>query len=86
LTEAENRVTVTWTRESAHLAGEAIDAVPLLTRPDGRFFVPWDYAAYARIWQQMGNIGLRLGLEWGGSWPPFTGGLIGRDPPHYQKR
>jgi peptidoglycan L-alanyl-D-glutamate endopeptidase CwlK len=85
LTEAESRVVVTWTRDSAHLRGEAIDVVPLLSRPDGRFFVPWDYAAYAGIWLQMGDMGRSLGLDWGGDWPPLTGGVIGRDPPHYQK-
>jgi hypothetical protein len=84
LTEAENRIVVTWTRESAHLRGEAIDVVPLLSRGDGRFYVPWDYAAWAGIWLQMGAIGQGLGLEWGGSWPPLAGG-IGKDPPHYQK-
>jgi hypothetical protein len=85
LTEAENRVTVTWTRESAHFTGRAIDVVPLLGRGDGRFFVPWDYAAYAGIWGRMGEIGMGLGLDWGGSWPPLIGGKIGKDPPHYQK-
>jgi hypothetical protein len=85
LTEAENRVTVTWTRESVHLKGEALDVVPLLGRGDGRFFVPWDYLPYAGIWLQMGKIGRSLGLEWGGAWPPLTGGVIGKDPPHYQK-
>jgi hypothetical protein len=85
LTEAENRIIVTWTRESAHLKGEALDVVPLLSRADGRFFVPWDYAAYAGIWLQLGKIGQGLGLEWGGSWPPLAGGVIGKDPPHYQK-
>jgi peptidoglycan L-alanyl-D-glutamate endopeptidase CwlK len=86
LTEAENRVVVTWTRESAHLNGEALDVVPLLSRGDGRFFVPWNYAAYAGIWLQLGRIGQSLGLEWGGSWPPLVDVVIGRDPPHYQRR
>jgi peptidoglycan L-alanyl-D-glutamate endopeptidase CwlK len=84
LSEAENRVTVTWTRESAHFTGRAVDVVPLLGRGDGRFFVPWDYVAFAGIWRWMGETGQALGLEWGGAWPPLTGGVIGRDPPHYQ--
>lgn len=84
LTGAENRTTVTWTRESVHFTGRAVDVVPLLSRGDGRFFVPWDYAAYAGIWRQMGEIGKSLGLEWGGDWPPLIGGVIGKDPPHYQ--
>jgi peptidoglycan L-alanyl-D-glutamate endopeptidase CwlK len=85
LTEAENRAVITWTRESPHLKGEAIDVVPLLSRGDGRFFVPWDYAAFAGIWLRMGRLGQSLGLEWGGSWPPLIDGAIGKDPPHYQK-
>jgi peptidoglycan L-alanyl-D-glutamate endopeptidase CwlK len=85
LTEAESRVVVTWTRDSAHLRGEAIDVVPLLSREDGRFFVPWEYAAYAGIWLHLGELGRGLGLDWGGDWPPLIDGVIGKDPPHYQK-
>ena len=59
--------------------------VPLLGRGDGRFFVPWNYVARAGIWRQMGEMGKSLGLEWGGDWPPLIGGVIGKDPPHYQK-
>jgi peptidoglycan L-alanyl-D-glutamate endopeptidase CwlK len=85
LEEKENKVTVTWTRESVHFTGRAIDLVPLLSREDGSFFVPWDYVAYAGIWKRMGEIGQGLGLEWGGVWAPLIGGVIGKDPPHYQK-
>jgi hypothetical protein len=84
LTEAENKTTVTWTRESVHLKGLAIDIVPLLVSDEGKYFVPWDYEKYAASWLAIGKISLKLGLDWGGTWPPINKAGLGKDCPHHQ--
>jgi peptidoglycan L-alanyl-D-glutamate endopeptidase CwlK len=84
LTESENKTTVTWARESAHLKGLAVDIVPVLVSKDGAYFVPWDYARYAEYWREIGAISMQLGLNWGGNWPPFNKAELGRDCPHHQ--
>jgi hypothetical protein len=84
LTEAENKTTVTWTLDSVHLKGLAIDIVPLLANDAGKFFVPWDYERYADSWMAIGKISLELGLNWGGTWPPISMAGLGKDCPHHQ--
>jgi len=85
LTEAENKTTVTWTRDSPHLKGLAIDIVPILASADGKYFVPWDYERYAESWRDIGIISMQVGLNWGGNWPPYNRMELGRDCPHHQK-
>jgi hypothetical protein len=85
LDEKENKTTVTWTRDSVHFTGKAIDIVPLIRDEKRGWVVPWDYVRYARIWLEMGKIGRSIGLEWGGEWTPLNGTGVGKDPPHYQR-
>lgn len=60
----------TWTLESKHLKGEALDIVP---HRAGR---PW-WNAPAVVWERMGEIGERHGLTWGGRWK-------NKDTPHFE--
>jgi hypothetical protein len=85
LTGAENKRAVTWTRDSAHLKGLAVDIVPVLVNGEGKYFVPWDYARYPADGLAIGKISLELGLDWGGTWPPIKAGL-GWDCPHHQAK
>jgi len=66
----EARRAATWTLESKHLGGEALDLVP--TR-EGK---PW-WNAPVEIWARMGAIGEAHGLIWGGRWK-------NRDTPHFE--
>jgi len=66
----EAKRTATWTLESKHLRGEAIDLVP--TR-EGKLW--WN--APVEIWARMGIIGESHGLTWGGRWK-------NRDTPHFE--
>lgn len=61
---------VTWTRNSRHTKGTAIDLVPLNEKgqPDYN-----NSAAY----KTLGELGQTLGLEWGGNWK-------NKDMPHFQ--
>ncbi len=51
-----------WTKNSRHLTGNAIDIVPLevLDKKD------WDPGN--PVWEKLGAIGERVGLRWGGRW------------------
>lgn len=66
--QAENiRKGVSWTLNSKHLTGNAIDICPYqiwdLHGPDK---LQWDSAD--QVWARIGEIGERLGLRWGGRW------------------
>lgn len=66
--QAENiRKGVSWTLNSKHLTGNAIDICPYqiwdLYGPDK---LQWDSADL--VWARIGEIGERLGLRWGGRW------------------
>lgn len=66
--QAENiRKGVSWTLNSKHLTGNAIDICPYqiwdLHGPDK---LQWDSAD--PVWARIGEIGERLGLRWGGRW------------------
>jgi hypothetical protein len=58
---------VSWTTHSKHLTGQAIDVCPYavyqLRGPDKLQWGGDDPA-----WEQLGGIGERLGLRWGGRW------------------
>jgi hypothetical protein len=84
LVESENRRQVTWTHDSPHFTGKAVDIVPLVKTEKG-VIVPWDYVKYVGVWLAMGKIGMKYGLEWGGTWTPLNSAGLGKDPPHYQK-
>jgi hypothetical protein len=61
---------ITWTLESKHLQGLAVDIVPY---KDGK---AW-WQAPIQVWLRMGEIGERYGLVWGGRWKHT-------DNPHFQ--
>ena len=66
----EAKRAATWTLDSKHLRGMAVDLVP--TR-EGK---PW-WAAPAEVWGRMGAIAESHGLVWGGRWK-------NRDCPHFE--
>lgn len=69
-TAAEHQINlakgVSWTNHSKHLDGDAIDICPyntfLLAGPDKLQWAP------GPVWTQIGLIGEKLGLHWGGRW------------------
>lgn len=58
---------VSWTKNSKHLTGDAIDVCPFdvfqLHGPDK---LKWD--SHDPVWTKIGEIGEELGLRWGGRW------------------
>lgn len=69
---------VSWTKDSRHLTGDAIDICPYahwdLLGPDK---LQWD--AGDPIWPKIGAIGEACGLVWGGRWQQ-------RDLGHFERR
>jgi len=64
---------VTWTMQSAHLGGRAVDVVWRYSRARG-----WTWAEPWRgAWEELGALGEECGLEWGGRWRR-------PDRPHFQ--
>jgi len=61
---------ITWTLESKHLQGLAVDLVPWKS---GK---AW-WQAPIQVWLRMGEIGEHFGLVWGGRWKHT-------DTPHFQ--
>lgn len=58
---------VSWTTHSKHLDGDAIDLCPYeVYDAHGPDKLSWD--ASLPVWQQIGPVGERLGLRWGGRW------------------
>jgi hypothetical protein len=68
--DAEAKRAATWTLDSKHLRGEAVDIVPT---NQGSYW----WAAPSEVWKRMGEIGQAHGLTWGGSWK-------NTDCPHYE--
>lgn len=70
ISAAENAKKITWTLQSKHLQGYAIDLAPMR---DGRILwqAPFD------LWERYGCYGELAGLSWGGRWKE-------RDLPHYE--
>lgn len=79
--ESENKRKITWTLESKHLKGLAIDIVPVF---DGK--IPWNINSneIAQLFMRFGLIGESCGLEWGGRWTPIDKFGIGKDAPHFE--
>lgn len=69
------RVTNAGPGMSLHGYGYAFDAAPI---KDGKGVWETDDHWELKLWQDMGNIGVSVGLEWGGNWEGFT------DMPHFQ--
>lgn len=58
---------VSWTKNSRHLVGMAIDVCPYKTFVlHGENKLQWD--AKDPVWAKIGAIGESLGLTWGGRW------------------
>lgn len=72
ITASENRYPVTWTMESKHIDGLAIDIVPM-----NRWGKPW-WGAPEHLWRRIGEIGESCGLIWGGRWKKTP------DRPHFE--
>ena len=70
ITDAEAKRAATWTLDSKHIHGEAIDLVPTKA---GRYW----WAAPDAVWKRMGEIGEKHGLTWGGRWK-------NTDCPHFE--
>ncbi len=61
LSSVECSQQITWTLESRHLSGHAVDLVPTIKGE-----VWW--RAPEEAWNIMGGIGEKHGLKWGGRW------------------
>lgn len=66
--QAENvKRGVSWTLNSKHLTGNAIDVVPYAVfDAAGPDKLNWDGSD--PVWQRLGEIGEACGLTWGGRW------------------
>ena len=65
--EENIRKGVSWTRNSRHLTGDAIDICPYeVYESAGPDKLLWD--GTDTIWTRIGRIGEELGLRWGGRW------------------
>lgn len=69
-TEAECKTANTWTLDSKHIQGKAIDFVPV---KNGKYW----WTAPDEVWEAMGEIGENCGLKWGGRWK-------NKDCPHFE--
>lgn len=73
ISEIENRHPVTWTLQSKHMIGEAIDIVPATARGRPNWAAPYSF------YKEIGTIALQLGIAWGGTWK-------NADSPHYERK
>lgn len=71
LTEEEAKQKITWTLDSKHIKGRAIDIVPV---KNGKLW----WTAPKEVWETMGLIGEANGLTWGGRWKDTP------DTPHFE--
>jgi peptidoglycan L-alanyl-D-glutamate endopeptidase CwlK len=72
--EAKLAQGVSWVPRSKHEIGEAIDIVPLSILSENK--PDWDPSH--PDWNRIGQVGVTLGLRWGGSWTQH------RDPSHFE--
>lgn len=70
LTEPEFNKKVTWTLDSKHFYGKAVDFCPMI---NGKL----DWNAPLNYWQKCGEIAENLGFIWGGRWKK-------KDMPHIE--
>jgi len=70
LSDKDTQIQITWTLDSKHLRGLAVDLVPT------RHGQTW-WMAPEQVWLRMGEIGEKNGLSWGGRWK-------NKDSPHYE--
>lgn len=70
LSPAEAIKKITWTLDSKHIMGKAVDIAP------SKGGVVW-WAAPEGAWTRMGEIGESCGLTWGGRWK-------NKDNPHFE--
>lgn len=61
----------TWTLQSKHIDGLAVDFVPV--NKDGKLW----WTAPVTVWEELGKIGESNGLKWGGRWK-------NKDCPHFE--
>lgn len=71
ISDAEAKSANTWTLQSKHIEGKALDVVPV---KHGTYL----WSAPDDIWSIIGKIGKSKGLIWGGDW-------TNRDLPHFEK-
>jgi hypothetical protein len=77
LTSEKQNYKITWTMNSKHLKGLAMDILPV--KPDGD--ATWDIAHYRRQFELIRDAGRSAGLICGADWPEAQ-----RDWPHYEVR
>jgi len=70
-TDLECATQITWTLESKHILGLAVDFVP--QRGGKNWWCP-----PLEVWERMGQIGEQCGLSWGGRWK-------NTDSPHFEE-
>jgi hypothetical protein len=70
--ERDNYI-ITWTLQSKHIDGLAMDVLPT----DGRGNPTWDLAHYRKVFETIRDCGKKAGLTCGADWPT-------PDWPHYQ--
>ena len=70
ISDADAKMPITWTLDSKHLRGRAIDIAPV------KGGVVW-WGAPKEVWVRMGEIGESNGLAWGGRWK-------NSDTPHFE--
>jgi hypothetical protein len=75
LANEKQNYTITWTMNSKHLSGRAMDILPV----DGRGNPTWDLAHYRHQFDEIVRCGREAGLECGADWPESQ-----RDWPHYE--
>lgn len=68
--DAECNTANTWTLQSKHIDGLAVDFVPIR---NGSYW----WSAPLTVWEEMGKIGKECGLKWGGDWQT-------KDCPHFE--
>ncbi len=75
---------VSWTKNSKHLTGEAIDVCPYdVYQLHGADKLQWNGSD--PVWQQIGVIGEALGLRWGGRWTVKDMGHFEYVPPQIKE-
>ena len=71
LTTEEALTKNTWTLESKHIEGKAVDLAPM---KNGKIW----WSAPSSVWTLIGEIGESVGLKWGGRWKGKE------DTPHFE--